>query len=54
VCYAAIKNDFMKFAGKWMEFENIILSEVTYTKEHTRYALTDKWIFAQKLRILKI
>jgi hypothetical protein len=28
--YAAIKNnDFIKFAGKWMELENIILSEVT-------------------------
>jgi hypothetical protein len=28
--YSAIeKNDLMKFAGKWMELENIILSEVT-------------------------
>jgi hypothetical protein len=28
--YTAIKNnDFMKFLGKWMELENIILSEVT-------------------------
>jgi hypothetical protein len=28
--YSAIKNnDFMKFLGKWMEVENIILSEVT-------------------------
>ena len=28
--YSAIKNnDFMKFAGKWMELDNIILSEVT-------------------------
>ena len=28
--YSAIKNkDIMKFAGKWMELENIILSEVT-------------------------
>jgi hypothetical protein len=34
---------------KWMELANIILSEVT--KEHTWYALTDKWILAQKLRI---
>jgi hypothetical protein len=30
--YSAIKNnDFMKFAGKWMEFENI-LSEVTQSQ----------------------
>jgi len=28
--YSAIKNnDFMKSLGKWMELENIILSEVT-------------------------
>ena len=30
--YLAIKNnDFMKFSGKWMELENIILSEVTHS-----------------------
>ena len=28
-------NDFMKFAGKWMEFENIILSEVTQSQKNT-------------------
>jgi hypothetical protein len=28
--YSSIKNnDFTKFAGKWMELENIMLSEVT-------------------------
>jgi len=28
--YSAIKNNnFMEFLGKWMELENIILSEVT-------------------------
>jgi hypothetical protein len=31
--YSAIKNsDFMNFIGKWMELENIILSEVTQTQ----------------------
>ena len=31
--YSAIKNnDIMKFAGKWMELEKIILSEVTQTQ----------------------
>jgi hypothetical protein len=30
--YSAIKNT--KFAGKWMELENIILSEVTQTQKH--------------------
>ena len=27
------KNDILKFAGKWMELENIILSEVTQTQK---------------------
>jgi hypothetical protein len=32
--YSAIKNnDFMKFLGKWMELENIILSEVTQSQK---------------------
>jgi hypothetical protein len=34
--YSAIKNnDFMKFSGKWMELENIILSEVTQSQMNT-------------------
>jgi hypothetical protein len=34
--YSAIKNnDFMKLAGKWMEFESIILSEVTQSQKNT-------------------
>jgi hypothetical protein len=32
--YSAIKNkDIMKFAGKWMELQMIILSEVTQTQK---------------------
>ena len=27
------KNDILNFAGKWMELENIILSEVTQTQK---------------------
>jgi hypothetical protein len=44
--YSAIQNnDFMKFLGQWMEFENIILSKITQSqKENTWYALIDKWI----------
>jgi len=35
--YSAIKNnDFMKFIGKWMELENIILSEVTPSQKKTQ------------------
>ena len=34
--YSAIKNnDFMKFTGKWMELENIILSELTQSQKNT-------------------
>jgi len=34
--YSAIKNnDSMKFIGKWMELENIILGEVTHSQENT-------------------
>jgi hypothetical protein len=34
--YSAIKNnDFMKFSGKCVELENIILSEVTQTQKNT-------------------
>ena len=40
--YSAIKNeDIMNFAGKWMELENIILSEVTQSQKdmHGIYSL---------------
>jgi hypothetical protein len=37
---------------KWMELENIILSEVTQSQKST-HALTDKWILAL-IRIPKI
>ena len=34
--YSSIKNnEFMKFLGKWMELENIILSEVTQSQKNT-------------------
>ena len=33
--YSAIKNnEFMKFLGKWMEVENIILSEIAHKRTH--------------------
>jgi hypothetical protein len=40
--YTAIKNkDILSFAGKWMELENIILSEVIQTQKdmHGMYVL---------------
>jgi hypothetical protein len=34
--YSAIKNnEFMKFIGKWMDLEGIILSEVTQPQKNT-------------------
>jgi hypothetical protein len=44
--YSAIKNsDFMKFLGKWMELENIILSEVTRPQKNTHgmYSLISRY-----------
>jgi hypothetical protein len=45
---SAIKNnEFIKFLGKWMELENIILSEVKVTKEHIWYVLIVKRMLAE-------
>ena len=34
--YSAIRNnDFMKLLGKWMELENIILTEVTQSQKNS-------------------
>ena len=53
--YSAIKNDFIKFLGKWMELENIILSEVTQSQNiQTWFVLTDDQILDQMFRIPKI
>jgi hypothetical protein len=30
--YSATKNDILSFAGKWMELENIILSDVRFRR----------------------
>ena len=40
--YSAMKNEhILSFAGKWMELENIILSEITQTQKdmHGMYSL---------------
>jgi 23S rRNA pseudoU1915 N3-methylase RlmH len=44
IIYSIIKNnEFMKFLGKWMELENIILSDVTQSQklQITRIQSTD-------------
>ena len=49
-CSAIMNNEFMKFLGKWMELEGIILSEVTQSQENSHDMHT--LILVQKLRIL--
>ena len=43
----------MKFLGKLVELENIILSEVTQSQKNTHGLHNEKWILAQKLGISK-
>jgi hypothetical protein len=40
----------MNFAGKWIELENIILSEMTQTQKDV-HVLTNMWILAEKYRL---
>jgi hypothetical protein len=47
--YSAIKkNEFMKFLGKWMDLEGIILSEVTQSQKNS----DDMYSLISKQRIL--
>ena len=41
----------MKFAGKWMEIENIIVSKVTQTQKDTFDILTYMWTLTTKCKI---
>jgi hypothetical protein len=43
---SAIKTKDVKFAGKWMNLENIILNEVTQCQKdiYSMYVFTYKWI----------
>jgi len=44
--YSIIKNnDFMKFIGKWMDLENIILNEVTQSQNsiHRMYSIVSRF-----------
>ena len=38
------KDEFMSFAGIWMNPEIIILSKLTRTENQTLYVLTHKWV----------
>ena len=43
--YTAIKNEFIKFLGKWMDLEGIILSEVTQSQRNSQnmYSLISEY-----------
>ena len=46
VYYSAIKkNEFMKFLGKWIDLEGIILIEVTQSQRnsHNKYSLISRY-----------
>jgi hypothetical protein len=47
--YAAMKkNEMLLFAGKWMELENIILSEVSLAQKNQKsYVLPHMWTLDQ-------
>jgi hypothetical protein len=54
--YSVIKNeDILSFAGKWMELENIILSEVSQTQKdmHGRYSLISGYYHPPKVQNAK-
>ena len=44
----------MKFLDKWVDLDDIILSEVTQSQKNAHDMHSDKWILAQKLRLRKI
>jgi hypothetical protein len=45
---ATKKNEILSFASKWMELENIILSEVSHAQKTKNYVLPHMWIIALK------
>jgi hypothetical protein len=36
-CYSATRNNDMAFEGKWMQFEDIVLREVSQNQKHNRH-----------------
>ena len=48
--HSAVKNNIMEFAGKWMEAEKIILSEVTQIQKdkHGMYPLIKIYLLLNK------
>jgi hypothetical protein len=41
--YSAMKNELLSFAGKWMELENMILSEVSHAQKTKNLVFPHMW-----------
>ena len=54
VLFSGEKQWHLEFAGKWMELENTILSEVTKSQKEKQYVLTSKRILDIKQRITSL
>jgi hypothetical protein len=48
--YSATKNEILSFSGKWMEIENIILSEVSQVQKAKSHTFSHMW----KIELIKI
>jgi hypothetical protein len=47
--YSAMRNEILSFASKWMELENIILSEVRQAQKAKKlFVLSHMWIIDPK------
>jgi hypothetical protein len=51
-CSATKNQHFRNFAGKWMEIENIILSEVTQSQKKKHRMSSCKWTVAIKYHLV--
>jgi hypothetical protein len=45
--YAAMKNEMLSFTDKWMELENIILSEISLAQKTKNHVLPHMWTLDQ-------
>jgi hypothetical protein len=49
--YSAIKNNGMWFEGKWMQLENIMLSEVSGSETQILHVFSHTWTIDPKINI---
>jgi hypothetical protein len=49
--YSAIRNNDIGFEGKWMQLEDIMLSEVSQAQKHKRHIFSHTWKIDPKINI---